>query len=150
MVLFLHLDQFKCHGKRLVKIILTSAANFSWKTLPILIITYFIGFSSLQFKLLVPQWTATYLTDGGKDKTSALHKTSHGFCLQKCNNSVACLNYFFHTAWYLLSSTTSESPINNTEGCNTFANMSWLLCGLYQLTLLLHSVGVASKSYDWL
>ena len=45
-IFFLRSDSSKSRGKRPVKIILTPAANFSWKTLPILIIPSTIIFGS--------------------------------------------------------------------------------------------------------
>ena len=67
-----------------------SAANYSCKTLPTLIITATVAFSSLQSKLLEPQRTSTFLTNGEKYKFSAPHKTYHGFCLRECRRSVLC------------------------------------------------------------
>ena len=52
----------------------TSAANFSWKTFPILIKTSAVAFGSWWSNLLVPQWAAMYLTDWGTDISSSFHK----------------------------------------------------------------------------
>ena len=49
-------------------------------------------------KLLVPQWTTTYLTNGGTDKSSPLHKTCWVMSLGETQFSVLYdVNNFFYT-----------------------------------------------------
>ena len=125
--------------------------NFSWKTLPILIIPFTKVFGSSRSKLWVPQWTKTYSTDGETDKASTLHKKFQVLSPEMPQfSALYSSKYFFHTVWYLLRLATIEFPINSTKECNIFARISCLLCVFYKPKFLLRPVGVVAKSYDWL
>ena len=75
---------------------------------------------------MVPQWTTTYLTDLGKDKSCALYKTCHEFYFQGC----------------LILGFLIIGFINSTEGCNVISLLTYHDCYvLSQLTLLLSLIG---------
>ena len=96
--------------------------NFSWKTLPILIIPFTKVFGSSWSKLWVPQWTKTYSTDGETDKASTLHKKFQ-VCLQRCHNLVL----------YTVQSTFSIP----SDICSGWQQLSFLLIALKNVISLL-------------